>query len=335
MAAYYNENDPKAAAWLRELIKARLIADGEVDERSITDVQPGDLAGFVQCHFFAGIGGWSYAMRLAGWPDERPGWTGSCPCQPFSVAGTQAGGADPRHLWPAWFRLIRKRRPVVVFGEQVESAIGHGWIDLVQDDLEGEDYACGPVGLPSAGVGAYDNRPRLWFVADDNHARLEARRSDAQRAHGWQSRRSLEPGGAVGCVADSSGSEWRANAEGWGHVIHGANARRQEAPSRFAVDCEAGELADAYGGKPCDGGVQRGRGYLQQSQDEAPGFWSDAEWIPCTDGKWRPVEPGTFPLAHGIPARVGRLRGYGNAINPWVAKEVIAAYMEICEVADR
>src|SRR6185503_7889007 len=53
---YYNENDPKTAAWLRELIKANLIAPGEVDERSITDVRPDDLRGFRQCHFFAGIG---------------------------------------------------------------------------------------------------------------------------------------------------------------------------------------------------------------------------------------------------------------------------------------
>lgn len=87
MIAYYNDNDKQVCAWLRELIKAGLIADGEVDDRSILDVEATDLAGFTQCHFFAGIGGWSYALRLAGWPDERPVWTGSPPCQPFSVAG--------------------------------------------------------------------------------------------------------------------------------------------------------------------------------------------------------------------------------------------------------
>src|SRR4051812_32613457 len=121
MSAYYNEFDTKAAAWLRELIKAGLIADGEVDERSIVDVRADDLRGFTQCHFFAGIGGWSYALRLAGWSDDRECWTGSCPCQPFSSAGAQAGGHDPRDLWPAWFQLLRKCRPVLVFGEQVES----------------------------------------------------------------------------------------------------------------------------------------------------------------------------------------------------------------------
>src|SRR5262245_30179855 len=128
MAAYYNEIDPFAAAWLRELIKAKLIADGEVDERSITDVQPDDLRGFVQCHFFAGIGGWSYALRFAEWPDEHAVWTGSCPCQPFSDAGYSGGFGDSRHLWPAWFRLIRECRPGVVFGEQVASLDGCAWL---------------------------------------------------------------------------------------------------------------------------------------------------------------------------------------------------------------
>ncbi len=63
--AYYNEFDKKTAAWLRELIKAGLIAQGHVDERPIQEVRPSDLAGFCQCHFFAGIGVWSYALRLA------------------------------------------------------------------------------------------------------------------------------------------------------------------------------------------------------------------------------------------------------------------------------
>ena len=75
VSSYYNEFDPFAAAWLRELIKDGQIADGEVDERSIVDVRPDDLRGFTQCHFFAGIGGWSYALRLAGWPDDAPVWT--------------------------------------------------------------------------------------------------------------------------------------------------------------------------------------------------------------------------------------------------------------------
>ena len=81
---YYNEFDPAAAAWLRELMANNLIAQGDVDERSIKDVRGDELRGYTQCHFFAGIGIWSAALRRNGWDDDQPVWTGSCPCQPFS-----------------------------------------------------------------------------------------------------------------------------------------------------------------------------------------------------------------------------------------------------------
>ena len=165
MTAYYNEFDPWKAAVLREAIKAGAIADGDVDERSIADVQSGDLVGYTQCHFFAGGGFWSLALRQAGWPDDRPVWTGSCPCPSFSAAGKGAGFADARHLWPDWMRLIRECRPAIILGEQVSAAIGHGWLDLVQDDLEAETYAVGASVLGACSVGAPHIRQRLWFVA--------------------------------------------------------------------------------------------------------------------------------------------------------------------------
>ena len=172
MAAYYNEYEPYAAQWLRNLIKAGLIADGEVDERSIEEVQADELKGFTQCHFFAGIGGWSYAARLAGWDDDRPLWTGSCPCQPFSAAGKQRGTSDERHLWPAFYELIRQSNPPVVFGEQVASRLGRDWLSGVRADLETVGYAVGAADLCAASVGAPHIRQRLWWVADANYQRL-------------------------------------------------------------------------------------------------------------------------------------------------------------------
>lgn len=165
-AAYYNEIDPFAAQWLRNLIAAGHIAPGEVDERSIEDVTPDDLRGFTQCHFFAGIGVWSHSLRLAGWPDDRPVWTGSCPCQPFSPAGKGDGFADERHLWPQFFHLISERRPQHVFGEQVAAGNANVWFDLVQADLEGVGYAFGLVPFTSAGVGAPHIRERAYWVAN-------------------------------------------------------------------------------------------------------------------------------------------------------------------------
>lgn len=170
MSVYYNEHDPKAAAWLRELIRDGLIPDGFVDERDIQLVAPGDIAGYTQHHFFAGIGGWPEALRIAGWPESKPLWTASCPCQSFSLSGKQKGQEDPRHLWPVFFRLVREHGPEWIFGEQVENAIGHGWLDGIQADLEGEGYAVGHCVLGAHSAGAPHIRQRLYWMA---HATIQ------------------------------------------------------------------------------------------------------------------------------------------------------------------
>lgn len=173
MTAYYNEFDPFAAQWLRNLIAKGLIAPGEVDDRSITEVQPDDLKGFTQCHFFAGIGGWSLALRMAGWPDDKPVWTASCPCQPFSQAGNKEGKNDERHLWPETFRIVSERKPTVIFGEQVSAAIGKEWLDEVSSDMGTQGYTTGAIVFPGALVEADHERKRLYWVCDSSGERRE------------------------------------------------------------------------------------------------------------------------------------------------------------------
>ena len=165
MTAYYNEIDPKAVAWLRQLIKQGSIADGIVDDRSILDVESVDLKGFTQHHFFAGIGGWSHALRLAGWPDDRPVWTASLPCQPFSCAGNQLGKLDERHILPHFIDLFKQCRPDLCFGEQVEGAIRHGWLDDLYTEMEGEGYSCGASIIGAHSVNAPHQRQRLYWTA--------------------------------------------------------------------------------------------------------------------------------------------------------------------------
>jgi DNA (cytosine-5)-methyltransferase 1 len=163
--AYYNENNVTAANVLRGLIKDGVIADGYVDDRSIKDVEPHDLSGFTQCHFFAGAGVWSVAARLAGWPDDQGIWSGSCPCQPFSKAGKGKGSADERHLWPDFFRLINACRPSRIVGEQVAGKAGYGWFDGVRSDLARENYTSRAVDIPALTVDSPIIRQRLYWVA--------------------------------------------------------------------------------------------------------------------------------------------------------------------------
>jgi DNA (cytosine-5)-methyltransferase 1 len=499
MSAYYNEIDPLKAEIIREAIKADAIAPGDVDEQSIVDVRPDDLMGYTQCHFFAGGGFWSFALRQAGWPDDRPVWTGSCPCPSFSAAGKGQGFTDPRHLWPAWARLICECRPPTIFGEQVSAAIGHGWLDLVQTDLEAEDYAVGKIVLGACSVGAPHIRQRLFFVAekqqgseirgqgsvkpvaDATDARRQAagqynsgqpllsarpeqcidagiveyaaqrgcgvggdaaqqRRggyadcaefalrlgepsrkrleghagnggdgnqpgrdgtqqdgsvaeagescglaytdSESSNLHGWQRTRISESAGRsqTGNLANADGGE-SGNGElqrsgeqrqqpqdsGAGNVGISQSERRQSGPAWNEVDGEGMESAKRKSIKFAAGSEDAGSvaeplhaewgpfnvdGQDGRDGDDAGrqgahndfgtcgevcrpsalnGFWRNADWIGCRDGKFRPVEPGSFPLVNGSAARVGRLRLYGDAICVPCATEFIKAYREIKE----
>lgn len=317
-SAYYNEIDPFAAQWLRNLIAAGHIAPGEVDERSIEDVTPDDLRGFTQCHFFAGIGVWSHSLRLAGWPDDRPVWTGSCPCQPFSAAGKGDGFADERHLWPHFFHLISECRPQHVFGEQVAAGNANVWFDLVQADLEGVGYAFGLVPFTSAGIGAPHIRERAYWVAESAGEQCQK----------------LLPGLAQGVGAEGSRSP--AKSTGLRSIGSLDNADKSGLERHFRNDSAAGR--EGTTGPVAAPGV-----HLRTL--EVNGFWRDADWLLCRDGKWRPAEPGTFPLVDGAAARlgrvepgvarvassnrVGRLKGYGNAINAQAAAAFIRAYMGV------
>lgn len=328
MTAYYNEIDPYAAQWLRNLIAAGHIAPGDVDERSITDVSPDDLKSYTQCHFFAGIGGWSLAARLAGWPDERPLWTGSCPCQPFSVAGKGEGKEDERHLWPVFFGLIDARRPPVVMGEQVAAAVGKDWLDGVHFDLESIGYACRAAVIPACAVDAPHRRDRLWFVADAHEPCESEGRQQRGREFGGA-------GGDPGACPDDVGHAVRAGLEGQSRHGDDGNEPGWFDPQQVGpAPAAGGALSDADSipgrqGRPIDyrrdkrSGAQSWPGPGGNS-----GYWRSAEWAIGADGKARRIEPGIRLLAHGVPARVGKLRAYGNAIVPQVAAEVIAAYME-------
>ena len=310
MTAYYNEFDPDAAAWLRELIADGLIAPGDVDERSIIDVSANEIKGYGQCHWFAGIGGWSYALRLADWPDDKPVWTASLPCQPFSTAGKGLGKQDERHLLPHFLELVKKCKPDTIFGEQVERAIGYGWLDDLQATMEAESYAVGHCVLGAHSIGAAHIRQRLYWVADSQSERVgraggisdsEARAVKAQR--GYENREPIQS------IARSS-------------IIGMADS--------ISIECV--EQGNGCGNKGDAGAASGIDAYCSE--------YESIEWLYCRDNKYRPIESGLKPLVDGVPrgmvhsgdsrntqeARKMRLKGYGNAIVPALAAEFIMAY---------
>jgi len=299
---YYNENDPLCCAWLRILIAAHRLPPGDVDDRSIEDVKPQDLKGYTHRHFFAGIGVWPYAFMQAGWPETISTFTGSCPCQPFSAPGQHKGIADRRHLWPAWYRLIRECRPDALFGEQVTTKNGLSWFDAVSLDLERQGYAVGACGTTPAGFGAPHRRQRLYFAG---------RLGDANR---W---RQMELSPRARREARNTGSR---------------NERLADTSIQRLERTELQQRKVDLKEQPINGSVGcsvRGNTKATTKRRHTKSFWSDCEWLPSKDGtKERPIEPGSFSLAYGAPEGVGLVRGFGNALCAQQAIGFIEAFME-------
>lgn len=361
--SYYNEIDRDAVHVLRCLIADGLIAPGDVDDRSIKDVQPHELAGYTQCHFFAGAGLWSVAARLAGWPDDRPLWTGSCPCQPFSAAGRGLGTDDPRHLWPDFFRLISACRPPVVMGEQVAGAPGYGWFDGVRADLVREGFASRTVDIPVCAVDAPHIRQRLWWIAVE-YASGDGREQGLVGAAPARYGRKLAAADQRidGAVAISPGVGWEGAGQagtrsGWPELPAGRHHRdggvvntsrlgwgegwsepefRSGRAAAAIADASGVTLGDAFG-SGLEG--QRGHGDHGRGRPEAPrpvapadgrngSAWAGAEWLICHDGKARRTEPGIRLLVDGMAGRVPAWRLAGNSISPVLAAEVIGAFLD-------
>jgi len=370
MTAYYNEFEKKSALWLENLIAAGLIAPGVVDTRSIEDVKPSDLRGFKQCHFFAGVGVWSYALRLAGWPDDRPVWSGSAPCQPFSQAGKGAGFNDQRHLWPAFQWLIAQCNPTTVVGEQVAGPVAGPWIDLIQNDLEGMGYATGAVAFPACSVGAPHIRQRLYWCGTldytggkrwDTRGVIDAEYDgDIVNATGQlqlfpvvdaddtrsQRREGMPSGGPKRAIGPAILANRLEHASGWAQ--HGFQSvsgcgdgneagKKRENESGGIPNAEreiCGSEINAAGneGQKTARPTDRAIGCSDSPNDGFPGpvngHWRAADWLHCRDGAWRPVEPGITALVDGTPARVVRIRAYGNAIVAPQAKKFIESVMD-------
>lgn len=309
MKSYYNEFSPFPAQWLRNLIRDGILEEGVVDERSIEFISGDEIAGFKQFHAFCGVGGWPIALQKAGWPEEVPVWTGSCPCQPFSTAGKQTGTADERHLWPEFLRLVKENRPPHIFGEQVsgrkvtgklfaprawerlesedrraaEEADSEAWFHHVQTDLEKIGYIVGHCVFPAASVGSPHARQRLyWYAqyvgdsADSGQGRREAAavQRDGSKRAGEQKR--PEQAGELPWGSEGLGTAGRVadrDQDRRNQTGEGKSQTRGDGTERDGSACELDNDPRRRRGeeRPDSGGV---RERITEARDETGGSWA-------------------------------------------------------------
>lgn len=308
---------------------------------------------------FSGIGGFALACRMVGgiqtvafcerepycqrvlakhWPDvpicndihDLKGTeygtieliTGGYPCQPFSLAGKRKGAGDDRHLWPELRRIVETARPSWVLCENVVGHVTLG-LDVVLSDLDSIGYSCGAVVIPACAVDARHRRDRVWIMANRQREGLERYAGDV--ANGDKPGRVGTEKNGPACESDLrrplAHAKGRENFGREGGKLDGAERRRPCVNA--SADACGEDVADAlrqqwdgWGDGPCRWGGEP----LEALQTARQGGGKE-------DGVSIP-ESLLGRVAHGIPARVDRLRGLGNAIVPQVAAEIIRAMMQ-------
>ncbi len=338
--AYYNEIDPFAAAWLRNLIDAGCIAPGVVDTRSIEEVTANDLK---DSHSAISSPGSASGLTPCGAPDGLTvAPSGQVPA-PASHSASQenAGNSTTPATCGHMVLPCIAVPPSRYLGEQVASKDGLAWFDVVQLNLEEAEYAVAVVNLCAAGIGAPHIRQRLFWVADATYKQHQKRLSGCAESHRPRSGRS--PAESTGyCLphglAHTNNDSRERRLSGWQdsqrEVINGSSGCGGTDSRLAYADNEQRPLT-----LPAKGYEDISRQWNKNSEAIAGfssdsgtspvnGFWRDADWLFCRDGKWRPVKPGLKPLVNGLAGRVGQVRAYGNAIVAPVAETFIRAYME-------
>ena len=356
MTAWYNDIDPFACSVLRARIADGRLPAGTVAERSIKEIDPNEIPERTQVHLFAGIGGFAYAARLAGMPDDFDIWTGGFPCQDISCAGKGVGLHGSRS--GMFFEIVRllhgvQRRPDWLLLENVPALLSRG-LDRVLDELAGAGYTCWPVVVGAWAVGAPHKRDRVWIVGRLDNATSPRCSGNPGCEPGGQIRngtRGAEPTGRRG-----EGGEGLADAPrgGLGADRGARDAGHADEPCAFCGYGFDHELLGKYGCPNCEGeGLANASRPGCEECDVAPEPSDPEQREPmCSAPAW-PSRPGQiqhdwesprlsqFPvggLVNGLPVRLVRrankdaLKAYGNSIVPQAAAVVMKAIKELTHV---
>ena len=252
---------------------------------------------------------------------------GGFPCQPMSVAGKRKGTDDDRYLWPEMFRLIREIKPQFVIGENVKNIINiqDGVVfETVCTDLESEGYEVQPFNIPAAGVGAPHRRERVWIVA---YAERYNEIQQIQKSDGTQNQVQSKRG-------QKDSASW----------ISGRTNSIRQTNNRYETNVAYTESIESHVGEHGKHQEERsGQGEIRGENSHDANTYSkrlegfraehelrNSEKEKQTSGNsWWSVEPNVGRVANGVPGRVHRLKGLGNAIVPQIAKEIGLAIKKV------
>ena len=259
--------------------------------------------------------------------------TAGYPCQPFSVAGLQRGAEDDRHIWPEIFAIVQAKRPAWCVFENVSGHITLG-LDQVLFDLEGKGYACQPFVVRACAVNAPHRRDRVWIVA---HTDSEGEPDGTKHEQRLERANNVGNSDSSQCCSDIEATEQGGRQQGLaarrknvadtnGEGLQG-HLKQQTKPADTFVGCgenvaDTNSSGEGRGLRSLAGAdAEKDRPEIEH-QDQAIRFGDSgpAHRQPAKD--WWAVEPAVGRVANGIPRRVDRLKGLGNAIVPQIAMRI-------------
>ncbi|GIN65657.1 MULTISPECIES: DNA cytosine methyltransferase [Bacillus subtilis group] len=275
--------------------------------------------------------------------------SGGFPCQPYSIAGKRKGKEDDRDLWPEMFRIIKELRPTWIVGENVAN-FANMELDRTLFDLESAGYKVQSFIIPACAVDAKHRRDRTFVVAySDSFGRLEYKRqsekiqqSKQQELQRKESCESIVSEPSHSCnetLADSEskrcgeeGEHKSTRQEKWTScsctTFSDPDSTGLEGENRSELESSnlAGCRSMAY--TENQGDVRRY--WVISDNDRSSGTRSYHRRGTETDdgGQRWPAEPDVGRVAHGIPNRVDRIKGLGNAVVPQQIFPIFKAIME-------
>lgn len=266
---------------------------------------------------------------------------GGFPCQPFSVAGKQKATKDNRHLWPDMFRVIKETKPTWVIGENVRNivSISDGMVlEQVYVDLESQGYEVQSFIIPASAVNAPHQRYRTWIVAHSEYNGL----STTKIGSGIEETVYEKPTRQNGTFNFKGTSGISKTTSNVAHTDHGNHNEKKEIRTRWnTINSSSADVAHSdsrlrRGGRTIRPSGENGQRGFHTTQEEQTPHDLRSKTIRCNTirgktekftGNWN-SEPNVGRVVNGLPNRVDRLRGLGNAIVPQIAYQIGKAIME-------